>query len=303
MPQGRSKDSAYHRSLLSSTVCMDVTIYPVLVFMLSFFGLALSAWIGVLFSRNRGVEAQVREDFGIILAATLTLLGLIVGFTFSMALGRYDQRKNYEEEKANAIGTEYARAGLLPAADAAKVRALLLNYLDQRIFTQNMLELSMELIAYDRSYEDMAFKCVEHFLYIAAAMNKPGPDGMWDEEDGFYYDLLRLPDGSATRLKVRSLVGLLPLCATTIIEASARERIPGTMAQINERLHRIPELLKTIHPTGSGHFGVAERGIMALVNPERLRRILTQMLDENEFLSPYGIRSLSKYHERHPYIF
>ena len=91
---------------------MDVTIYPSLVFVLSFFGLALSAWIGVLFSRNRGVQAQMREDFGIILAATLTLLGLIVGFTFSMALGRYDQRKNYEEEEANAIGTEYARAGL-----------------------------------------------------------------------------------------------------------------------------------------------------------------------------------------------
>src|SRR5262249_45731668 len=133
MPQGRSKDSAYHRSLLSSTVCMDVTIYPVLVFVLSFFGLALSAWIGVLFSRNRGVEAQVREDFGIILAATLTLLGLIIGFTFSMALGRYDQRKNYEEEEANAIGTEYVRADLLPAADAAKVRALLLSYLEQRV--------------------------------------------------------------------------------------------------------------------------------------------------------------------------
>src|SRR5499425_2628678 len=133
MPQGRSKDSAYQRSLLSSTVCMDVTIYPVLVFVLTFFGLALSAWIGVLFSRNRGVEAAVREDFGIILAATLTLLGLIVGFTFSMALGRYDQRKNYEEEEANAIGTEYARAGLLPAADATKARALLLSYLDQRI--------------------------------------------------------------------------------------------------------------------------------------------------------------------------
>jgi len=75
----------------------------------------------------------MRDDFGIILAATLTLLGLIVGFTFSMALGRYDQRKNYEEEEANAIGTEYLRAGLLPAADAAKVRALLLSYLDQRI--------------------------------------------------------------------------------------------------------------------------------------------------------------------------
>src|SRR5262245_39963429 len=137
---------------------MDVTLYPVLVLAISFFALALSAWIGVLLSGNRrAVKAEMREDFGIILAAPLTLLGLIVGFTFSMALNRYDQRKNYEEEEANAIGTEYLRAGLLPAADAAKVRSLLLNYLDQRIFTQNMLELSMELIAYDRSYEDMAF--------------------------------------------------------------------------------------------------------------------------------------------------
>jgi len=113
---------------------MDVTLYPVLVLALSFFALALSAWIGVLLSGNRrAVKAEMREDFGIILAATLTLLGLIVGFTFSMALNRYDQRKNYEEEEANAIGTEYLRAGLLPAADAAKVRSLLLNYLDQRI--------------------------------------------------------------------------------------------------------------------------------------------------------------------------
>jgi len=113
---------------------MDVTLYPVLVLAISFFALALSAWIGVLLSGNRrAVKAEMREDFGIILAATLTLLGLIVGFTFSMALNRYDQRKNYEEEEANAIGTEYLRAGLLPAADAAKVRSLLLNYLDQRI--------------------------------------------------------------------------------------------------------------------------------------------------------------------------
>ncbi|MGB2627523.1 MAG: hypothetical protein WAK20_12110, partial [Candidatus Acidiferrum sp.] len=115
-------------------------------------------------------------------------------------------------------------------------------------------------------------------------------------------DLLRLPDGSATRLKVRSMVGLLPLCATTTIEASTRERVPKVMAHVAERLSRIPELSKTMHPTGPGHFGVAERGIMALVTPERLRRILTKMLDEKEFLSPHGIRSLSKFHEQHPYI-
>jgi hypothetical protein len=82
-----------------------------------------------------------------------------------------------------------------------------------------------------------------------------------------------------------------------------RERIPVAMAHMSERLRRIPELTKTIHPTGPGHFGVAERGILALVNPERLRRILTKMLDENEFLGPYGIRAISKFHEQHPYIF
>ena len=169
------------------------------------------------------------------------------------------------------------------------------------LFSQNMLELAFEITSQDPSYEPMILKFAEHFYYIGSAMNRPGQDGMWDEEDGFYYDLLRLPDGSATRLKVRSMVGLLPLCATAILEKSMRERIPQTMAYVNERLRRIPELKETIHSTGPGHFGEADRGIMALVNPERLRRILTKMLDENEFLSPYGIRSLSKFHEQHPY--
>jgi len=170
------------------------------------------------------------------------------------------------------------------------------------LFTQNMLELAFELTLHDPTYADLIVKFAEHFYYIASGMNRPTQDGMWDEEDGFYYDLLRLPDGSARRLKVRSIVGLLPLCATTIAEVSSRERVPAAMAQIHERLQRIPELKKTMHPTGPGHYGVAERGIMALVNPERLRRILTKMLDENEFLSPYGIRSLSKFHQQHPYV-
>ncbi|MEI6226705.1 MAG: glucosidase, partial [Deltaproteobacteria bacterium] len=93
------------------------------------------------------------------------------------------------------------------------------------------------------------------------------------------------------------------LCATTVIEKSQRERLPRVMASIAERKRRMPELLASMHPTGPGHFGVAERGIVALVNPERLRRILTRMLDENEFLGPYGIRSLSRFHEQHPYVF
>jgi hypothetical protein len=171
------------------------------------------------------------------------------------------------------------------------------------LFAQNMTELAIELASHEKIYEEMAFKFADHFLYIAAAMNQPGQEGMWDEEDGFYYDLLRLPDGSATRLKVRSMVGLLPLCAATVIEQWQRERIPGVAAGWLTRVRQMPVLLESIHPTGPGHFGVAERGILALVNPERLRRILSKMLDENEFLSPYGIRSLSKFHQQHPYVF
>ena len=171
------------------------------------------------------------------------------------------------------------------------------------LFSQNMLEMAVELAAHDPLYGEMVFKFVEHFYYIAAGMNRPGSDGMWDEEDGFYYDLLRLPDGTSTRLKVRSMVGLLPLCATTVIEQSQRERVPKTMSAIKERLRRMPELSATMHPVGPKHYGVAGRTVLALVTPERLRRILTKMLDENEFLSPYGIRALSRFHKDHPYIF
>jgi hypothetical protein len=171
------------------------------------------------------------------------------------------------------------------------------------LFCQNMLEISCELAAYDSFFEDMAIKFADHFLLIAHAMNQLGPGGMWDEEDGFYYDVLRLPDGNSTRLKVRSMVGLLPLCATTVIEPWQRERLPRVAEIMGERLKHMPELRTTIHPTGPGHLGYAGRGIAALVNPERLRRILSRMLDENEFLSPYGIRALSRYHADHPYVF
>ena len=165
-----------------------------------------------------------------------------------------------------------------------------------------MAEISTELAVHDFSYQDMAIKFVGHFLWIARAMNQTGPEGMWDEEDGFYYDVLRLPDGSARRLKVRSMVGLLPLCATTVIEEWQRECVPEVGRVMRERMERMPELRDSIHPTGPGHLGYAGRGIAALVNPDRLRRILTRMLDENEFLSPYGIRALSRYHADHPYV-
>jgi hypothetical protein len=171
------------------------------------------------------------------------------------------------------------------------------------LFCQNMLEIAFELAAHERNYEGLATNYAIEFLLIAHAMNKIGPDGMWDEEDGFYYDVLRLPDGTATRLKVRSMVGLLPLCATTVIDKSQRDKAPRLTIHMIERLRRMPELLESIHPTGPRHLGVAERGLLALVNQDRLRRILTRMLDENEFLSAYGIRSLSRYHADHPYVF
>src|SRR5271157_574567 len=105
------------------------------------------------------------------------------------------------------------------------------------------------------------------------------------------------------RLKVRSIVGLLPLCAVTVIEPPARERLPNLVQTFMERLRRMPDLLNTIHATGPGHFGVGERGIMGLVNQDRLRMILSRMLDEEEFLSPYGIRALSRHHAEHPFVF
>jgi hypothetical protein len=171
------------------------------------------------------------------------------------------------------------------------------------LFCQNMLEIGVELTAIDQSYEDIAIRILDQFLLIARAMNGTGANGMWDEDDGFYYDMLRLPDGRSMRLKVRSVVGLLPLCAVTIVESWQRERVPNLLAHFASELRRKPELLATMHATGEGRLGTAGRGILALVNEDRLRRVLSCLLDENEFLSPYGIRALSRYHADHPYIF
>jgi hypothetical protein len=170
------------------------------------------------------------------------------------------------------------------------------------LYCQNLIEIGVEIAAHDPTYEDLAAKFGDHFLWIARAMNGVGSDGMWDEEDGFYYDVLRLPDNRATRLKVRSMVGLLPLCATTVIEPWQRERVPNMTRSFRDRLERMPELLDSIHVTSLGHLGAEGRGIIALVNQDRLRRILSKMLDEQEFLSPYGIRALSRYHAEHPFV-
>ncbi|PYY11304.1 MAG: glucosidase [Acidobacteria bacterium] len=170
------------------------------------------------------------------------------------------------------------------------------------LFSQNMLQIAVELATYDPSYEELVVKFCEHFFWIASAINGVSQNGLWNEEDGFYYDMLRLPNSKGYPMKVRSIVGILPLCATTIVEKQSRDRLPRAVEHIRQRLLRMPRLASAIHPTGAGYNGVAERGILALVAPERLRRILSKLLDENEFLSPYGIRALSRYHLEHPYV-
>jgi hypothetical protein len=171
------------------------------------------------------------------------------------------------------------------------------------MFSQNMLELALALLPYDKTYEEFVLKFVERFFWIAAAVDPIGdhPDEMWDEEDGFFYDVLRLPDGTGMRMKVRSLVGLLPICATTVIEADLLDRYPQIVAQARTFLERNQDLLVNIADPSVP--GVQGRRILSLVNEAKLRRILARMLDEERFLGPHGIRLISRWHLDHPYTF
>jgi hypothetical protein len=169
------------------------------------------------------------------------------------------------------------------------------------LFCQNMLEIATELARTDADYADMAVKFNEHFLWIASSMAHLGGDtGMWDDEDGFFYDVLRLPDGSAQRLKVRSMVGLLPLCAVTHFDGSFLSQNPDVAERLQRFLEARPEVIASIHDPGKK--GVAGRRLAAILDESKLRCVLAKMLDENEFLSPYGIRSLSRYHAEHPFV-
>jgi hypothetical protein len=170
------------------------------------------------------------------------------------------------------------------------------------IFSQNMLEIAVQLALEKPAYAEMAVKFVQHFLWIASAMAHAGNDvGMWDEGDGFFYDVLRLPDGRAERLKVRSMVGLLPLCAVTAFEGELLAKYPELAKRMRTFLEARPELRASIHdPVKTGKGG---RRLGSVLNEHRLRRVLEKMLDEREFLGPYGIRSLSRFHAEHPYVF
>jgi len=169
------------------------------------------------------------------------------------------------------------------------------------LYCQNMIDIAARLATVRPAFDDMVLKFVEHFMWIAAGlMHAGGGVGMWDEEDGFFYDVLRLPDGRAERLKVRSMVGLLPLCAVTAYEGNFH-KIPGTRERFSKFMEDRPELRSFIHdPQKPGHAG---RLLGSVLDEIKLRRVLTRMLDEKEFLSPHGIRSLSRYHAEHPYVF
>ena len=171
------------------------------------------------------------------------------------------------------------------------------------LFSQNMLELAIELATADPSYEDLALKFVQHFFQIAGAMDRVGQtsDEMWDEEDGFFYDVLRLPDGTATRLRIRSMVGLIPLCAVAIIQPETLDQFPSLVQRVQGYLGRNRDLLVNVadpqKPGVNGHM------MLSVLNEEKLRRVLTRMLDEERFLSPHGVRSLSRSHLENPYVF
>jgi hypothetical protein len=168
-------------------------------------------------------------------------------------------------------------------------------------FSLQMMVIALELAREDPAYEEMATKFLEHFLYIAGALNDIGGSGisLWDDGDGFFYDVLQLPDDSKIRLKVRSLVGLIPLLAVETLEPELLEAMPGFARRLGWFLRNRPELASLVSRWEVP--GEGDRRLLALVRGHRMKLLLRRMLDPDEFLSPYGIRSLSRYHLDHPY--
>ncbi len=179
------------------------------------------------------------------------------------------------------------------------------------MYSLNMLTIALELALENDVYEDMATKFFEHFLYIAEAMNHVGDDKtqLWDPEDGFFYDVLHLPDGQRTRLKVRSMVGLIPLFAVMTLEPETLEKLPGFAARLEWFINNRADLKRNVACMETEGMGARRMLALCYVTlgrieaEDKLRRILEKLLDETEFLSEYGVRALSRYHADHPYIF
>jgi len=169
------------------------------------------------------------------------------------------------------------------------------------MYTLNLLAIALELSKDDRAYEDVASKFWEHFIHIAHAMSHRGQNGtgLWNEEDGFFYDVLRLPDGNYLPLKIRSMVGLIPLFAVETLEPKLLERLPGFKRRLEWFIDNRPDLIGNVACMRTS--GMGERRLLSIATQDQLRRILKYMLDEREFLSPYGIRALSQAHRDHPY--
>jgi hypothetical protein len=170
------------------------------------------------------------------------------------------------------------------------------------MYTLNMLQIAMELATDNHVYEDMATKFFEHFLFIAAAMTDLGGRGigLWDEQDQFFYDVLRLPGGQVIPMRVRSMVGLIPLYAVTVIDARVFSRMPDFARRLHWFLDYRPDLAALISRWTDE--GAGESHLLSLLRGHRMKRLLRRMLDETEFLSDYGVRALSKFHEQHPYV-
>jgi hypothetical protein len=170
------------------------------------------------------------------------------------------------------------------------------------MYTLNLLAIALELAKEDPSYEDVASKFWEHFIYIANAMSHRGHNsmGLWHEEDGFFYDVLRLPDGQHFPMKIRSMVGLIPLFAVETLEPELLERLPDFKRRLEWFVENRPDLTGNVACMMTP--GRGQRRLLSIANEDQLRNILKYMLDEAEFLSPYGIRAVSRYHHEHPYV-
>src|SRR5437879_5007422 len=169
-------------------------------------------------------------------------------------------------------------------------------------YCATMMSMALELSRMNPAYEDIASKFFEHFVAIADAMNRLGGTGLWDEEDGFYYDHLQV-DGNSAPLRVRSLVGLIPLIAVEVLEEEQLAHLPGFRKRMEWFLENRSDLARQIsYMQVHGHNGTHAHRLLAIPSRERLLRVLRYLLDENEFLSPYGIRSLSRYHQAHSFV-